>query len=166
VPHLPAELRTEVLAEALTAASMASSEDCAEALRTLAPHLPAEVLAEALTAARSIADSFWRARALGALVPHLPAELHAEVLAEALTAARSIADSFWRAAALGALAPQLSGNLLQQGFEELLDVLPRCIRHSSLFALSSFVPVLAEVQGPKGLEEVRRAIIDTACWFP
>jgi len=60
----------------------------------------------------------------------------------------------------------LSGNLLQQGFEELLDVLPKCKREVSLFAVSSFFPFLEECQGPKGLEEVRCAIVDTACWFP
>src|SRR5262245_37076965 len=70
--------------------------------------------------------------------------------------------SYDRAAALGKLAPQLSGNLLQQGFEALLDVLPRCKHHVSLTAISSFFPFLAECQGPKGLEEVRRAIVDSA----
>ena len=90
----------------------------------------------------------------------------AEVLAEALTAARSIEDSSSRAHALGQLAPQLSGNLLQQGFEALLEVLPRCQRPVSLHAVSLFFPFLKECQGPKGLEEVRRAIIDTARWFP
>jgi hypothetical protein len=65
-----------------------------------------------------------------------------------------------------ALAPQLSGNLLRQGFEELLDVLPRCLRYASLFAVSSFFPFLEQVQGPRGMEEVRCAIVDTARWFP
>jgi len=90
----------------------------------------------------------------------------AEVLAEALRIARSIDDSHARAAVLGGLALRLSGNLLQQGFEELLDVLPKCKREVSLFAVSSFFPFLEECQGPKGLEEVRRAIVDTARWFP
>jgi hypothetical protein len=87
-------------------------------------------------------------------------------MSEALTAARSIEDSYNRALVLGNLAPHLPVSLLQQGFEELLDVLPRCQRSSSLFAVSSFFPFLEEFQGPKGLEEVRRAIIDTARWFP
>jgi hypothetical protein len=107
-----------------------------------------------------------RAAALGALAPHLPAELRAEVLPEALTVARSLEDSSSRAHALRELALQLSGNLLQQVFEELLDVLPRCKRDEALFAVSSFFPFLGEVQGPEGLEEVRRAIIDSARWFP
>ena len=88
------------------------------------------------------------------------------MLAEALTAVRAIEPSAVRARVLGELAPQLSGKLLQQGFEELLDILPRCWRDVSLLAVSSFFPFLEELQGPKGLEEVRCAIVDTARWFP
>ena len=116
--------------------------------------------------ARSIEYSDARAQTLGALAPHLPAEQEAQVLAEALTVARSIEYSESRARVLGELAPQLSGNLLQQGFEELLDVLPRCERGMSLLVVPSFFPFLEECQGLKGLEEVRRAIVDTARWFP
>jgi hypothetical protein len=110
--------------------------------------------------------SYDRARALAELAPHLPAELRAEALAGALTAARATEDSRARAHTLAALAPQLSGNLLQQGFEELMDVLPKCKCDVSLFAVSPFFPFLEELQGPKGLEDVQRAIIDTARWFP
>jgi len=138
----------------------------ADVLDALAPHLPlalrAEVLSEALTVARTIEDSSARAQVLSALVPHLPPAL----LSEALTVARTIEDSYYHAQVLGALAPQLSGKLLQQRFEELLAVLPRCERALSLFVVSSFFPFLEACQGPKGLEEVRRAIVDTARWFP
>ena len=103
-----------------------------------------------------------RVRALGKLAPRLPVEL----LGEALTAARALEDSEARARALGVLAPQLSGDLLQQGFEALLDVLPMCGRSVALSAVSSFFPFLGEYQESKGLEEVRRTIIDTAHWFP
>jgi hypothetical protein len=116
-----------------------------------------------LTTARSIEDSSDRAAALGELAPYLPAEQRATVLAEALTTARSIGSSDDHARILGELAPQLSGNLLQQGFEELLDVLPRCERGLSLLAVSSFFPFLKKFHG---LEDVRCAIIDTARWFP
>ena len=102
----------------------------------------------------------------GAPAPHLSAELKVEVLSEALNATRSIERSDARAEALGRLARQCLGNLLQQGFEVLLDVLPRCPRHVSLRAVSSFFPFLEEYQGPKGLEEVRRMIVDIAHWFP
>jgi hypothetical protein len=140
------------------------------ALSALASHLPmeqrAEVLADALTVAESIKDRFSRVHAFGRLAPHLPMEQRAEVLADALTVARLIEDPSARAYALSQLAPHLSGNLLQQGFEELLDVLPKCGRDVSLFAISLFFPFLEEVQGLKGLEYVRCAIIDTAQWFP
>jgi hypothetical protein len=142
------------------------SDDRVRTLGALMPHLPpevaAEVLSEALTAAWAIRVSDACAYALGELAPHLPAEL----LSEALTMARAIEDSDGCAYVLEGLAPQLSGNLLQQGFEALLEVLPKCQRHWSLTAISPFFPFLGEFQGPKGLEEVRRAIVDTACWFP
>jgi hypothetical protein len=139
-------------------------------LGALAPHLPAElkaeVLSEALRAAQSIEGNEARGYILGELALHLPIELQAEVLSKALRAARSTEDSKAHVEALGELAPQLLGDFLQQGFEELLDVLPRCGRPSSLSAVSSFFSFLEECQGPKGLEEVRRAIIDTTRWFP
>ena len=170
-PHLPAEQGAEVLSEALTAArAIENSESRAHALGALALHLPAElsaeVLSEALTAARAIEHSESRADLLGALAPHLPAEWGAEILSEALTTARAIEHSESRADVLSALAWQLSGNLLQQGLEELLDVLPKCRRGLSLLAVSLFFPFLEECQGPKGMEAVRRAIVDTTCWFP
>ena len=62
--------------------------------------------------------------------------------------------------------PQWSGDLLHQAFEELLDVLPECRRDVSLLAVSSFFPFLEDCQGPQGLEEVQRAIAETAHWFP
>jgi len=162
-PRLPVEL----LGEALTAArALEDSEGRAHILGALARRLPveqrAEVLGEALTAARALEDSEHRVQVLGELAPHLPVEL----LGEALTAARALEDSEARARALGVLAPQLSGDLLQQGFEALLDVLPMCGRSVALSAVSSFFPFLGEYQESKGLEEVRRTIIDTAHWFP
>ena len=162
-PHLPLALRAEVLSEALTVArTIKDSSARAQVLSALAPHLPSALRAETLAVARTIEDSSARAQVLSALVPHLPPAL----LSEALTVARTIEDSYYHAQVLGALAPQLSGKLLQQRFEELLAVLPRCERALSLFVVSSFFPFLEACQGPKGLEEVRRAIVDTARWFP
>ena len=161
--HLPAELRAEVLGEALAAArSLKAGFFRARVLGVLAPHLPAELLGEALAIVRSLEARTDRVRVLSALAPHLPAEL----LGEALAIVRSLETSHDRAQALGSLALRLSGNLLQQGFEELLDILPRCRRNVSLLAVSSFFPLLEEFEGPKGLEEVRRAIVDTTRWFP
>src|SRR5262249_45271741 len=115
--------------------------DRAQALGWLVPHLSAELkaegLAEALAAARLIEAPSARVWPLGVLVPHLSAALRAEVLAEALAVARLIEDPSERAQALGRLVPQWSGEILQQECEELLDMLPRCQRYWSLFAVSS-----------------------------
>jgi len=194
-PSLPGALGAEVLTEALTTArAIADSEARARILGELMPwspgalgevehfaqqrqdlirrawpllhHIVAEVLTEVLTSVRAIEPNEARARVLGRLALRLPGALGAEVLTEALMETRAIADTEARVRVLGELAPQLSGNLLQEGFEKLLDVLPKCRRDVSLFAVSSFFPFLEECQGPKGLDEVRHAIIDTARWFP
>jgi len=92
------------LQEALT---FADSERRTEALRTLAPHLPAEeqaaVWQEALDAARVVTYEPSRADALAALAPHLPMDL----FPQALEAACITADASKCARALGALAPHL-----------------------------------------------------------
>ena len=135
----------------------------AQVLGALAPHLPTELLSDALSIVQAMTtDTVRAAGSWCAGTPHLPGP---SCSSDALTAGGLIETSANRVRALGALAPQLSGNL-QQGFEALLDVLPRCGRALSLFAVSSFFPFLKERQGPQGLEEVRRAIVDTACWFP
>jgi hypothetical protein len=166
-PYLPGALPAEVLPEVLAAYRAIGDHDVrASALSWLVPHLPAklqaEVLLEALAAAWAGEYRFIRWDVFDELVPYLPAEL----LPEALAAARAMGDHDTCASALARLAPQLSGNFLQQGFEALLDVLPWCRRDRSLFTVSAFFPFLEECLGPKGLEEVQRAIIDTARWFP
>jgi Ubiquitin binding region len=168
--HLPAALQAEVLLEALAESrAIEGHGERASALSWLVPHLPAKLQAEVLLEALEVLAVAWagesryiRWEVFDALVPHLPAEL----LAEALAAARAMEDHDTCAAAFARLAPQLSGNFLQQGFEALLDVLPWCRRDQSLFTVSAFFPFLEECLGPKGLEEVQRAIIDTARWFP
>ncbi|GAA6618240.1 hypothetical protein [Scytonema sp. NUACC26] len=67
-----------------------------------------EALPEALQAARSIADEFYRAKALTALADKLP---------EALQAARFIADEFYRAKALTALADKLPSALMPEALQ-------------------------------------------------
>jgi hypothetical protein len=76
-PHLPPELQTQALTEALTAARQLPETGFlgsprADALRDLAPHLPPELLSEALAAARQIQnEEYRRADALRALIPEL-----------------------------------------------------------------------------------------------
>ena len=71
----------------------ASSAHRAQALGSLAPHLPPDQIAEALAAAKAIGDEGYRARALGSLAPHLPPDQ----IAEALAAATAIGDEGYRA---------------------------------------------------------------------
>ena len=84
----------------------------AEALVTVAPHLPVgerqQTLRDALAAVEAVGDYYHRSRALAAIAPHLPLEL----LGEALAAAEAIGDDLYRSEALAAVAPHLPLELL------------------------------------------------------
>jgi hypothetical protein len=86
----------------------------AEALGSLAAHLPAGLLAEALAIARAISREDSRAWALGRLAAHLSPHDQPTVLAEALTAVRAISREDSRAWALGRLAAHLPAELLAE----------------------------------------------------
>ncbi len=97
----------KVLPAALEAARAGAKENRARALAALVPHLPEPkrrtALEEALGAARGVAYSPDRVKALDAIGPLLPPDM----LPEALTAARTIKDATDRAVAIAALAPRM-----------------------------------------------------------
>jgi hypothetical protein len=126
------------ISEAETA-DPASDHLVTQAIKTLAPHLPADLLTEALTAATAITNHRYRAEALTALAPHLPAHQQPAVLVQALaavTAITDITDDRYRAEILAALVPHLPADLLAEalaaatashiyGAEALLALAPR-----------------------------------------
>jgi hypothetical protein len=57
-PHLPPELRGDVLNEALTAAKAIGSVRWVEVLAAVAPHLPPAQVNEALAAAKAIGEYY------------------------------------------------------------------------------------------------------------
>jgi hypothetical protein len=170
-PHLPEGERAAVLAQALAdARGIARGDNRARALTALAPHLPegerAAVLAEALAAARGIADGNGRAWALAELAPRLPEEKRAAVLAQALAAARGIARGDDRAQVLRELAPCLNGQLSAVALRDLLGIVHRLRRSQLLDLFEPFGPLLARFGGVETIRELRRAIRDTAAWYP
>jgi hypothetical protein len=71
-PHLPPDQKIKALAEALAAAKVIGDEGArAQALGSLAPHLPRDQIAEALAAAKAIGDKGARAEALGSLASYI-----------------------------------------------------------------------------------------------
>jgi hypothetical protein len=88
-------------------------DERADALATLAPHIPEPLLVEAIAAARALEDGHQRANALAALAPRLSRLL----LAEALAATRTIGDVSYRAWLLS----ELERNQPKSARSEVLD---------------------------------------------
>jgi hypothetical protein len=86
----------------------------AQALTSLAPHLPPELLTQALSLASAITDGSVRAHVLIGLVPHLPPDLQAQTVSNALDAVITITDDSRRSSGLSDLAPYLTPDLLRQ----------------------------------------------------
>ncbi len=168
-PHLPPDLKEQVLREALAAAQEIRDEfDRAEALSGLAPHLPPELLREALAAAQEIETDSDRARALSGLAPHLPPEL----LREALAAAQEIRDADDRARALSGLAPrwaewvQKDRDAAYAPWPETLHALAGRPRKDLLSDIRALSPVLAALGGAEAVQEALRAVQDVGRWWP
>jgi hypothetical protein len=105
--YLPEEERIPVLRRALTAAQTVSEWNLPEAFARVVPYLPRSLLLEALTAARKIADTWWRGRVLLALAPYASEPLKTRVLkraAKLLLAGRYM----WPAQQVDLLAEQAS----------------------------------------------------------
>jgi hypothetical protein len=161
-PHLAPEQKTKTLAEALAAAKAIGDDGArARALGSLAPHLASEQIAEALAAAKAIGPEGARAEALGSSRRIAP-----EQIAEALTAAKAIGPEGARAVALGSLAPYISPSRYAAFITSLLDVAARLPRPEALSAISASVHISAALGGVETLEIIRRAINDTARWYP
>ena len=97
-----------------------------------------------------------------AFAPQLPEAL----LGEALRAAAAVADDRDRAWALAALAPRLPEALQRDALSSFLVTTGRLSRPLLLPLLEPFYPIIARLEGPAGLREIRRAVCDTGAWFP
>ncbi len=151
-PHLPSELKEQVMGNALGAARAINDEySRSRVLAELAPHLPQKLLGEALGAARAIEDEDTRSRALAGLAPYLPPELKEHVVGEALGVARAIKDEFSRSRALAELEPHLPPELKEQVVGEALGV-ARAIKDE--FSRSSALAELAWCLSPELKEQV------------
>ncbi len=106
----------------------------ADALSSIAPHLPETLLSQALEAARGIPDEWHRALALGSIAPHLP-----EILPEALEAAQAIPDEWHRAQALGSIAPHLP-EILPEALEAARAIQSEFHRALALVKIAPHLP--------------------------
>lgn len=102
--------------QAMAIASQISSEERAETLLKLVPHLPETLLEEALNLVQSLADKKDQAKALIGLAPYLPETL----LIKALIMARGIDDEEAQAGTLARLVPLLPEGLQSEAVPEAL----------------------------------------------
>jgi hypothetical protein len=167
VPHLGSEQKKAIVSEALAIAKTIANERArAESFGSLAPYLSPDqkikTLAEALASIKVIGEEEYRAQALGSVAPHLPLHL----MAEALAIAKRIGNEQYRAQALGSLAayipPSQGGALIKC----LLEVAARLPRNRALEAVSASTNIAAALGGAEAVEDMRRAISDTASWYP
>jgi len=147
--YVPADLRLEVLTQALEAARNIRNDygsygsSCSEALVTLAPSLVEypDLLSQALEAARNINGESSRSEALAALAPYLSEDLRREVLTQALQAARNINGESSRSEVFVALAPLLAEypDLLSQALETVRNINDESPRPEALAALAPYL---------------------------
>ncbi|MEU7786817.1 ATP-binding protein [Amycolatopsis sp. NPDC049159] len=143
---LPENQRPDAARQGFGAAKIITKHhERAQALVSLAPHLPAGQLAEALATARSVPDNNVRAELLARLVPHVPAEQRPAVIAVALkatgAAARTIPVGL---KVLSILAPHLPAEKFRELLGDRLDDswndLPEDVESDVLAALCPYLP--------------------------
>jgi hypothetical protein len=124
------------------------------------------LMADALAAASAIGNEWDRVRALRSLAPHLPPNRKADALGNALVAAKAIRNEEHCFSALELLAtydlPSQSATLLYS----LIGLSTRFSRNRMLATISTSMHISAALGGNEALENIHRAITDTAHWYP
>jgi hypothetical protein len=171
---LPEARKSQVMAEALTAAQEIRSDLFqvrARVLLELVPHLGkllrARALGEAITAARRIGEDGARAKTLMALVPHLPGPWRSRILREALESAREIGDQPERTKTLAQLSSDLRtlpSDVLLLLWEETLPVLAGHIHRDLLADLEGLEPIPRTLDGVEHVEEARPMVAGRTRW--
>jgi hypothetical protein len=90
----------------------------------------------------------------------------AALLAEALAAARAIASEHFRATALAGLAPHLAPSNQNDALSNWLEVAGRLDRGTLLSSVAEFLSAIGRIGGPAALDDLYRAIRQTAEWYP
>jgi hypothetical protein len=107
-----------------------------------------------------------RVRALASLAPHLLPAQRSKTVEQALAVAMVFGSDQNRATALGSLAPYVPPNQYNTFVNSVTDIAARLPRSKALEAATASVHISAALGGAQGLAEIRRAIMDTARWYP
>lgn len=130
-----------------------------QAIKTLAPHLPADLLAEALAAAT--ASSICSAEPLIALAPRLPPELLADALTAALDRGHDVLTAVLRRA-LAVLMPDHRAALL----DLIRTAVDRGDRPTCLDIIAASASAIAQLGGVLATQGCVEAICDVHRWWP
>ena len=147
----------------LKAVDLISRDDERSAILTkLAPRAPKEFLKETIRIICKTRFFPELSDVLPALAPRLPEELLRKLLAYI----REIDDPIRRVSVLVAITPHLPETLKSDALDHVVLVGDKISRPLLLASLPAFYPIVARFDGLAGLREIRRAIHETAKWFP
>jgi hypothetical protein len=110
-------------------------------------------------------DKEW-AEVLSNLAYHLPGTLRIEMFAKALQLANLIVRDKDRAEALRKITPHLDCHLKEAALRSFISMSGRLERSEFLSSMPSFFPFIAQSGDAISLPEIRRAVSETAAWFP
>jgi len=151
LPHLPEELRSEILHEIVENTLAFSTpwrfliDDRAEILSRLSPSLPEPLLLEVLERVRELEDERDLVAVLAGMASTMPEPQKENVLREALEIAKTIESDGFRAWALLEIACQLSTAQLEPLLRETLELV-QALKDDGFreWALEELIPVLPE----------------------
>jgi hypothetical protein len=159
VPHLSPDQIADALA---VAKEIGDEEGRALELGWIAPYLSPDQIADALAAAKEIGHEGNRADALGSLAPYLSPDQ----ITDALAAAKEIGEDWPRAQALSSLALYALPIQYATLIDSLAETAAKLPRYQALATVSAFMHISAGFRSADGLDDIRRAISDTARWYP
>jgi hypothetical protein len=168
-PHTQGGLAEEMLAIAHTIEYPGPRSVALAAVALRLPRSQREsVLADALTIARADARAggYQCAKALAQISKCLLEPECTAVLAEALTACEEYESEFDKVQALTEFGASLDGVLAERALRALLEIADRVRRLDLLDALREFLPAIFTLGGADAVESLRRAVADTATWYP
>jgi hypothetical protein len=171
-PLLPADLKHQLVAEALEVSRQFDAWDQVHSLLELVPHLGestrSEALDRALAAARTIPDSETRVTELARLAARFDEPIRAEILAETVTMLESIEDRATRESATGTLMSyllSLENRVLHRMWSQMIHGFAARARSEVLADFRTFGSLIGALGGPVALEDTAQAILDTGTWW-
>jgi hypothetical protein len=166
--YLSPKLKDEVFSDALAyAKTIPEAGACFEALIAMAPHLSPKHVTDALAITKRLYFFLAsRAQALAALAQHFSPERKDEVFGDMLRHAVAGGNDGTRTLALQRLAPHVSAVQYETLVACLVEDAAKLHRSHALKAVTESVKNPAAFRDTREMEEVVRAINDTARWYP